>query len=286
MAKAKIIFTLDGVNSIIQCSTENKMKEICQNYATKINKKIDTLLFLYEGNQINFEQTFINQAISIDKNNNEMKISVYKKDKLLNNLLDLDIQTNIINNKENQISIEKEKYNINKKNNNNLMDNIKSKYIIEMVFSYIEENLKLKMVKYNKYLQNKMDIKLDTYKFFCTKYIEYEENGIVKEYNKYNDKLIYEGEYLNGKRNGKGKEYDRYEYLIFVGEFLKGKRWNGKGYDGYNHVLYEIKDGKGHIKEYECNKLKIEGEYLNGQINGNGKEYNSDRIVTFLKVNI
>ena len=73
MAKAKIIFTLDGVNSIIQCSTENKMKEICQNYATKINKKIDTLLFLYEGNQINFEQTFINQAISIDKNNMLMK---------------------------------------------------------------------------------------------------------------------------------------------------------------------------------------------------------------------
>ena len=98
MAKAKIIFTLDGVNSIIQCSTENKMKEICQNYATKINKKIDTLLFLYEGNQINFEQTFINQANYIDKNNNEMKISVYKKDKLLNNLLDLDIQTNIIKN--------------------------------------------------------------------------------------------------------------------------------------------------------------------------------------------
>ena len=34
-----------------------------------------------------------------------------------------------------------------------------------------------------------------------------EGNGTVKEYNS-NNKLIYEGEYLNGKRNGKGKEYD------------------------------------------------------------------------------
>ena len=39
--------------------------------------------------------------------------------------------------------------------------------------------------------------------------------------------LIYKGEYLNGKRNGKGKEYFR-RYLIFDGEYLNGKR-NGKG---------------------------------------------------------
>ena len=41
--------------------------------------------------------------------------------------------------------------------------------------------------------------------------------------------MIFEGEYLNGKRNGKGKEYDYYGNLIFEGEYLNGKRWNGKG---------------------------------------------------------
>ena len=36
--------------------------------------------------------------------------------------------------------------------------------------------------------------------------------------------LIYEGEYLNGKKNGKGKEYNDDGDLIFEGEFLNGKK--------------------------------------------------------------
>ena len=43
--------------------------------------------------------------------------------------------------------------------------------------------------------------------------------------------MIYEGEYLNGKRNGKGKEYNI--TLYFEGEYLNGKR-NGKGKE-YNY---------------------------------------------------
>ena len=35
---------------------------------------------------------------------------------------------------------------------------------------------------------------------------------------------------------------------------------------------FEIKDGKGNIKEYYYNdKLKFDGEYLNGEKNGQGK---------------
>ena len=49
--------------------------------------------------------------------------------------------------------------------------------------------------------------------------------------------MIFEGEYLNGKRNGKGKEYYDNGKLTFEGEYLNGKR-NGKGreYD-YNGKL-------------------------------------------------
>ena len=36
--------------------------------------------------------------------------------------------------------------------------------------------------------------------------------------------MIYEGEYLNGKRNGKGKEYDSDGELKFEGEYLNGKK--------------------------------------------------------------
>ena len=39
----------------------------------------------------------------------------------------------------------------------------------------------------------------------------------------------YEGEYLNGKKYGKGKEYIKENNkLLFEGEFLNGKKWNGK----------------------------------------------------------
>ena len=36
--------------------------------------------------------------------------------------------------------------------------------------------------------------------------------------------LIFEGEYLNGERNGKGKEYNYDGRLIFEGEYLNGKK--------------------------------------------------------------
>ena len=37
--------------------------------------------------------------------------------------------------------------------------------------------------------------------------------------------IIFEGEYLNGKRNGKGKEYNYYNgKLEYEGEYLNGNR--------------------------------------------------------------
>ena len=52
--------------------------------------------------------------------------------------------------------------------------------------------------------------------------------GKVKEYYWLNGKLKYEGEYLNGQRNGKVKEYNYKGKLIFEGEYLNGRK-NGKG---------------------------------------------------------
>ena len=35
--------------------------------------------------------------------------------------------------------------------------------------------------------------------------------------------MIYEEEYLNWKRNGKGKEFNQYDKMIFNGESINGK---------------------------------------------------------------
>ena len=67
-------------------------------------------------------------------------------------------------------------------------------------------------------------------------------NGKGKEYY-LNGKLKFEGEYSNGERNGEGKGYANGK-LIFECEYKNGKR-NGKGKEYYNN-----------------GKLKFEGEYL------------------------
>ena len=61
-------------------------------------------------------------------------------------------------------------------------------------------------------------------------------------------KLKFEGEYLKGEKNGKGKEYHSNGKLLFEGEYLKNKKWNGKGYDGKNKKVFEITNGKGKSK--------------------------------------
>ncbi len=43
--------------------------------------------------------------------------------------------------------------------------------------------------------------------------------------------IIFEEEYLNGKRNEKGKDYYYFGQLKFIDEYLNGKEWNGKGYE-------------------------------------------------------
>ena len=47
-------------------------------------------------------------------------------------------------------------------------------------------------------------------------------------YYKGNDQLIFEGEYLNGKKNGIIREFNKYGLLIFEGEYLNDKKWEYK----------------------------------------------------------
>ena len=102
-----------------------------------------------------------------------------------------------------------------------------------------------------------------------------EGKGLIKEYDN-KDKLIFEGEYLNGQRNGKGKEYNYQGDLMFEGDYLNGLKWNGKVYDSNKEKNYELKEGKGYIKEY-FDYIIFEGEFSNGKRNGHGKEYINEK---------
>ena len=190
-----------------------------------------------------------------------------------------------------------------------MLDCFKSTYFPRVIFAYINDQKILEIIKYSKKAQKKLGINLINYKLFFGKYIIHEakerakeyfcltdkliyegdyfkerRNGNGREYDFETGKLIYEGEFLNGKRDGKGIEYYYNGNLKFVGEYKKGKRWNGNGYDRNNNIIYEIEKGKGFIKEYFNLKdaLLFEGEYLNGERNGKGKEYNYNGEIIFV----
>ena len=57
--------------------------------------------------------------------------------------------------------------------------------------------------------------------------------------------MIYEGEYLNGKRwNGNEKEYDYFGNIIFEREYLNGKKKNGKVKEYYEWDIIEYEGKK------------------------------------------
>ena len=64
-----------------------------------------------------------------------------------------------------------------------MLQKIKSEYFIKRLFVLADEKNKLDIIKYNKNMQNIMDINLINYKFYSRKYIMYDENGKGKEYN-------------------------------------------------------------------------------------------------------
>ena len=135
------------------------------------------------------------------------------------------------------------------------------------------------MVKYNKIIQKYIDISIMNYKYITGKYIVFGENRTGKEYD-FMDNLLFEGEYSNGEKNGKGKEYYKWnKKILFEGEYLKRKR-NGKGkeYSDTGNLKFESEylngERNGKWKEYyDKDNLEFEGEYLNGKRNGFGKLY-------------
>ena len=429
MKETKIIFTLNEVNTAIKCSKDDKIDDICLRYAMEINKNKDNLIFLYEGKKINSDLKFKEHANIIDKNNSEMKISVYEKEnhlichecweklkfnkesinemilcnnKIKNIIKEIKLQINtlienslissnkiilyninimlisivedILNNNEklinlfdnnndiindimpfnnnydnennlkNKLEIKSDETNgkEDSSNTNNIIENctnlnekklyekIKSKLINKIIFSNIHERIKLKTIKYNKKLQKKLNINLINYKHFLGKYIIYETKNKGKEYGYSNDNLLFYGEYINGERHGKGEQYTKDGKLDFEGEYLNGKRngfgkdyydnrkiyyegeylnnekngygkeyyidgklkfegeykndsmWNGKMYDKNNNLVAELTDGKGLIKQYNKDgQLILEGEYFNGKMNGKGLEYYKDGKLKF-----
>ena len=77
---AEAIFHYEGINNIIKCDLNEKMKNIIDKFKIKVQNKENNLYYLYNGTQINYELTFNEQANDIDKNRKKMNIIVTKSE--------------------------------------------------------------------------------------------------------------------------------------------------------------------------------------------------------------
>jgi hypothetical protein len=127
---------------------------------------------------------------------------------------------------------------------------------------------------YNKKLLFKLHLNIQNYKNFSG--IKIINKNRRKEY--LNGQLIYDGEYKNNKRHGKGKEYYN-GIIIYDGEYKNDKK-HGKGKEFYeNGELYFEgmycfgEKGKGNFYKNRENKLiklfvkSLSGKYLEFDVN-------------------
>ena len=73
-----IAFIFNGVETIIQCLKNDKMKDICNKFLSKVHLDINNLYFIYGSNILNLESTYDEIVNEIDKERNSMKVLVYE----------------------------------------------------------------------------------------------------------------------------------------------------------------------------------------------------------------
>ena len=247
----------------MEYSGNSNLKQFINSYKNK-NFLIEEETIINIIKQLCLALDEIHKNNIIHDNLNPENIFVNENNKIKIDPLSVSKRLKKANNYDKNISEKFKNYipeNINEINsNNNKVDIFSFGCIIYELFTLNEYHLdntidnkkgKIDLAKYNSKWQKLIDLILNNnYDKIPTaeEIYNYIENIVLyKEYDK-TGKLIYEGGYIKGKRNGKGKEYSLLNgQLIYEGEFLNGK-WNGKG------------------KKYQDNgKLDYDGEYINNK---------------------
>ena len=110
----------------------------------------------------------------------------------------------------------KSSINVSKENNkenesakpNPIIENIKSRYILSKIYDNMTKKKKFQIVKYNKRIQNRLNLDVNDYKEYCE--IEIEIIPTKGKYGKFinikeNDELFYHIYFNNNKENIKNK---------------------------------------------------------------------------------
>ena len=149
------VYIFNGISTSIQCSKNQKMKEICDKYCIKIDSNINSLLFLYGGNQLNLDKKYEDYTkenkitILVYQNENEIcpKCGKLIDSKKIDNLI---LSNNNINST--LIGLKSQIDNmINDINNNKKIDEINNQLRnINFIINHIIEDIKKNNEELNK----------------------------------------------------------------------------------------------------------------------------------------
>ena len=201
---AKVVFSYAGTEITIQCDKEDKMKNICNKFATKIDKNVNSLIFIYNGNKINYELTFKKQSNSMDNARNQMNVLVYQNEndelkcKKCGEIIHFDLIDNIIKfNKEERETIIEMKNQIDNILNLNNIDDIlrKIKFIKSVLNNLITEKDKfIKDIQNNinnsdkrKYENNDTNFEITINNYFDSNEVKTLKTFIFKSIEQYSD---------------------------------------------------------------------------------------------------
>ena len=182
---AEVVFIFEGKSIIIHSNKNQKMKDICNNLSIKINIDINSLIFLYEGKQLD-----LNKILNEITKENKINILVYKYEneicskcgRILNNKIIEDIR--LINNNINYSLIGI------KSQIENIMNDIREKKNINYINSQLN-NINIIIKNINDDIE-KMNNKLNQIKLTYNINNINKENGINKIKNDYAKKKILE----------------------------------------------------------------------------------------------
>ena len=74
---AEAIFKYNGIDTIIQCKIEDKMKDICKKFTIKVQIDMNKIIFIYGGRILDLELKYKEIVNEIEKENLKMNILVY-----------------------------------------------------------------------------------------------------------------------------------------------------------------------------------------------------------------
>ena len=122
-----------------------------------------------------------------------------------------------------------------------MLDNIKNKYLLGFIFENIRKRLKLKILKYNKNLMNKLNINIDDFKQFkLLKEINQELNLNIEDIELVSLDLNYKN--LN---DDKLKTLDKIEFINLKKLYLNNNKITSfKTFDKYSLEILDLGNNK------------------------------------------